>query len=205
LLALLSARATTTMIAHCDQATRLPRLDFVEEVRGAPPWTRYSDSSDGAELAGAGAGVLLRAPRVLAPLAGARLARAAARGAAVFFGAAARLPADFALRFGAAFLAGFLAAARFVVFLAAARFGAAFFAAFRAGFFATFPAFAAAGFFADLVTFFAGFFAVFAVFLAAIGNPPACAPAVTGIAERPRRYNSSPRQQMLHDVYCHAW
>jgi hypothetical protein len=104
-------------------------------------------------------------------------------------GAAARLLAPFAFRFGAAFFAGFLAAARFVAFLAAARFGAAFFAAFRAGFFATFPAFAAAGFFADLVTFFAGFFALFAVFLAAIGNPPACAPALTGIAERRRRYN----------------
>ncbi len=148
----------------------------------------YSDSSDGPVLAGAGAGVLLRAPRVLAPLAGARLAAARPRGAAAFFGAAARLPAAFALRFGAAFFAaGFMAAARFGVFLAAARFGAAFFAAFRAGFFATFPAFAAAGFLADFRHLRHGFFAVF---LAAIGNPPAFAPARTAdIAEGPLRYS----------------
>ena len=88
-------------------------------------------------------------------------------------------------------MARFFGAARLAVFFAAPRFAAVFFA----GFFATLPAFAAAGFFAVLVTFLAGFFAVF---LAAMGNPPEEPPL-------PRNLVGMPRQQMLQDIYCHAW
>jgi hypothetical protein len=78
-----------------------------------------------------------------------------------------RLPAVFAVRFGAArfapvarlAVARFLGAARLVVFFAAVA--ERFAAVFLAGFFATFAALPAAGFFAVLVTFLAGFFAVF--------------------------------------------
>jgi hypothetical protein len=123
------------------------------------------------------------------------------RGEAAFF-AVERLLAAFAVRFGAARLAPvarlavarFFGAARFVVFFAAAvvRFAAVF----LAGFLATFAALPAAGFFAVLVTFLAGFFAVF---FAAIWNPPVGRLTLRG-AELARL-----RQQMLQDIYCHAW
>ena len=104
---------------------------------------------------------------------------------------AGRPTMEIAARFGAAFFG----AARFVAFFATflAALGAAFLAA---GFLATFPALPAAGFLAVLVTFFAAFLAAgfFAVFLAAICVPPVGA-----------SHNSLARQQMLQDVYCHAW
>ena len=120
-----------------------------------------------------------------AGLAGAR------RGAAAFFGAAARLAAFLTVRFGAAVRLTAFLAAFFAGFLATARL-TAFLAAFFTGFLA---AFAAAGFEAFFVAFLVAFLAVF---FAAICDPPDWPPRARG----PGR---ELRQQMLHDVYCHAW